>query len=83
MARPIQKTWEAYYTLMQLYLKPKEEVEQLKQAYFAGACVIFEAVSSMSQADEDAATRLLDDIMKEYGEFGPQIDMAYLRGARG
>lgn len=85
MARKyIQSGWATYRSLVIPKDAPAIQVKETRQAFFAGASVLFETLMlALDPGEEptDADLQRMAAIQTEIDEFGQEIDMRYLKTA--
>lgn len=85
MAKPIDKGWQSYRNLVIPRDAPEIQVNECRQAFYAGAAILFHALMTALDPGDDPTTADLQrmaDIQNELDEFGQQIDKRYLGGQK-
>ncbi|HEY5566018.1 MAG TPA: hypothetical protein VIM81_02070 [Gammaproteobacteria bacterium] len=79
--RWIERSWQRYLRMVVPADAPDVQVNETRQAFFAGAAILFTALQfGVSEGDEvqPADERLMADIQAEIDTFGEQIDRKVL-----
>ena len=77
----IETGWKSYRKLIPADA-PEVQLRETRQAFYAGAAVLFEAMLLVLEPGEeptDADMRRMDGIAQELREFGRSLDTHYLR----
>lgn len=81
MSRQIVKAgWESYRDRF-APRATQAQVEELRQAYFGGAAILFQTIMATLDAGDEPTQRDLarmDEISKEIDAFGQELDRKYL-----
>ena len=80
--RPIEALWQSYRNLVVPPDAPEDQLRETKQAFFAGAASLLEAVNNciLDPGDEPTAGDFerMGKIQDELDEFGANLDRRYL-----
>lgn len=80
-AKPIQKAWQSYERLVLPSNAPEIQRRETRQAFYAGAAVLFEALMrglDKEKEPTEADMQRMNDVVKELREFGQQLDGRYV-----
>ncbi len=81
MKKHIEKAWEKYRLLAVPNDASETQVNETRQAFFAGASVLFNAILMHMSDDSEPTDRdmkLMTDINNEIASFGQEIDQKIL-----
>lgn len=85
--RAIERLWESYRTMVVPADASETQIRETRQAFFAGAAILFEGILQNLSSSEDEITEadmtLMADVQAEIDEFGQQLDLRYLRSVSG
>lgn len=77
----IERGWQRYRDLVIPADAPDVQIQECRQAYYAGAAVLMESImATLDPGSEptDADLERMNSIQAELDEFGQQIDRRYL-----
>lgn len=73
----IQKSWEAYRKMCVPHTASETQLSETRQAYFAGAAVLFKAIIASLDPGKEATEgdmRRMSELQTELDEFGASLD---------
>lgn len=79
--RPIQAGWEAYRKVVVPADAGEAQLNETRQAFFAGAAVLLQGIMgalSPGPDESEGDMRLMSDIQDELTDFGQQLDKGVL-----
>ena len=81
ISRPIEEAWVSYRLMVVPRDAGETQIVETRQAFFAGAAVLFtKLVSQLSEEKEESEDDLdfMSDVHREVTEFGQEIDQRVL-----
>ena len=75
----IQHGWESYRRNVVPADASPIQINETRQAFYAGASILFEALMRVMDSDDEAAskgTRVMNDLQTEVSDFGAELDQS-------